>query len=103
MTGVQVSDLVILVQFIGERKTSIKEFFPKINQPVFKKPRRKMTDDFPSQEYTDPRCMMLIKERDKQANAAYVKEFHDELKKNINLKNRKEFKLFKLLLKLLNK
>ena len=80
------ADLVILVQFTGERKTSIKEFFPKINQPVFKKPSRKMTDDFPSQEYTDPRCMMLIKKRDKQANAPQVKEFHDELKNKIKFK-----------------
>ena len=75
-----------LVNFTGERKTSIKDFFPKVNQPVFKKPRRKMTDDFPSQEYTDPRCMMLIKERDKQANAPYEKEFHDELKNKIKFK-----------------
>ena len=49
-----------------------------------------MTDDFPSQEYMDPRCMRLIKQRDKDANAGYVKEFHDELRKNIKMKKKKE-------------
>ena len=73
-------DIELLVHFTGERKKSIKEFFPKINEPVFKKTRKKMTDDFPSQEYTDHRCMRLIKERVKEANAPYVKEFHDEFK-----------------------
>ena len=53
---------------------------------MMKKPRRKMTDDFPSQEYTDPRCLAIIKERDKEANADYVKEFHEELNQNIKLK-----------------
>ena len=48
-----------------------------------------MTDDFPSQEYTDPRCLEIIKNRDKQANADYVKKFHDELNQNIKLKKYK--------------
>ena len=76
----------LLVHFTGERK-SIKEFFPSINERVYKKPRKKMIDDFPSQEYTDPRCMRLIKERDKDANAPYVKDFHDELRKDIKIRN----------------
>ena len=77
-----------MVHFTGERK-SIRKFFPTMNEPVYKKPRKKMTDDFPSQEYTDPRCMRLIRERDKDADAPYVKEFHDELRKNIKIKNKK--------------
>ena len=48
-----------------------------------------MTDDFPSQEYTDPRCLEIIKNRDKQANTDYVKKFHDELNQNIKLKKYK--------------
>ena len=80
-------DLYLLVHFTGECK-SIKDFFPTINKPVYKKPRKKMTDDFPSQEYMDPRCMRLIKQRDKDANAGYVKEFHDELRKNIKMKKK---------------
>ena len=47
-----------------------------------------MTDDFPSQEYMDHRCMRLIKQRHKDANAGYVKEFHDELRKNIKMKKK---------------
>ena len=78
----------LLVHFTGECK-SIKEFFSSINEPVYKKPRKKMTDDFKSQEYTDPRCMRLIKERDKDANPPYMKEFHDELRKNIKIRNKK--------------
>ena len=73
-------DLYLLVPFTGECK-SIKEFFPTINETVYKKPRKKMTDNFPSQEYNDP--------RDKDANAGYLKEFHDELRKNIEIKNNK--------------
>ena len=61
-------DLYLLVHFTGEHK-SIKEFFPTIKEPVYKKTSDKMMDDFPSQEYTDPRCMRLIKQRDKDANA----------------------------------
>ena len=80
--------ILLLVRFTGEQK-SIKDFFPKINEPVTKKPRKKMTDDFPSQEYTDPRCLEIIKNRDKQANADYVKKFHDELNQNIKLKKYK--------------
>ena len=47
-----------------------------------------MMDDFPSQEYMDPGCMRLIKQRDKDANAGYVKEFHDELRKIIKMKKK---------------
>ena len=84
-------DLYLLVHFTGECKR-IKEFFPTINEPVYKKSRKQMTDDFPSQEYTDPRCMRLIKQGDKDANAGYVKEFHDELRKNIKNEKKKIIK-----------
>ena len=54
------------------------------------KPREKFTDNFPTPDYTDPRCMALTKQRVKQANADCVKEFHDELNKNIKFKKSKE-------------
>ena len=54
-----------------------------------RKPRKKITDDFPSADYTDPRCLEMIKERDKQSDAGYVKEFHDEIKANLRIKKKK--------------
>ena len=76
---------MLLIQFTGEKK-NIRDFFPQINAPVETKPRKKITDDFPTLDYTDPRCLEIIKQRDKQANDDYVKEFHDELNKNIKFK-----------------
>ena len=66
---------------IGEKKKSIKEYFPKIGVPPERKTRRSMMDDFPTCVYTNPQCLAVIKKRDKDANAPYVKEFHDEIKK----------------------
>ena len=40
--------------------------------------------------------MRLIKQRDKDANVGYVKEFHDELRKNIKMKKKKEIIKFHL-------
>ena len=54
-------DLELLVHFTGEQK-SIKELFPKINEPVYKKPEYKMKDGFLSQENTDPGVWNLKKE-----------------------------------------
>ena len=79
---------MLLIQFAGERK-KIRDYFPWINEPVQRKPRKKITDEFSTTEYTDPRCLAIIKQRDKQANADYVKEFNDELNKNIKFKKSK--------------
>ena len=79
---------MLLIWFASERK-KIWDYFPRINEPVQRKPRKKITDEFPTTEYTDPRCLAIIKQRDKQANADYVKEFHDELNKNIKFKKSK--------------
>ena len=79
---------MFLIRFTGKKK-NIRDFFPKINEPVQRKQRKKITNDFPTLNYTDPRCMEIIKERDKHANADYVKEFHNELKKNIKIKKSK--------------
>ena len=49
-----------------------------------------MTDDFPSQEYMDPRCMRLIKQRDKDANAGYVKNFMMSWEKILKWKKNKK-------------
>ena len=75
---------MFLVRFTGERK-NIRDYFPRINEPVTRKPRKKITDDFPTTDYTDPRCLEIIRERDKQSNAPYVKQFNDELKKNLKI------------------
>ena len=79
---------MLLIWFAGERK-KIWDYFPRINEQVQRKPRKKITDEFPTTEYTDPRCLAIIKQRDKQANADYVKEFNDELNKNIKFKKSK--------------
>ena len=66
---------------IGEKKKSIKEYFPKIGVPPERKTRRSVMDDFLTCIYTDPQCLEVIKKRDKDANAPYVKEFLVEIKK----------------------
>ena len=82
-----------LVRYFVEQSppcTSIRDFFPKIGNPsktgVQRKRRAKITDQFPTPVYTDPRCLAIIKSRDKDANADYVKEFKKELAKNIKKK-----------------
>ena len=82
---------MLLIRFTGERK-NIWDFFPKINEPVERKPRKKITDDFPTPDYTDPRCLAIIKERDKQADAPYVKEFHNEIRRNLKFTKSKQSK-----------
>ena len=54
------------------------------------KPREKFTDNFPTPDYTDPRCMALINQRDKEANADCVKELNYEMTKNIKIKKYKQ-------------
>ena len=43
-----------------------------------------MTDQFPTVVYTDPQCLQIIKQCDKDANASYVKEFHSEINQKLN-------------------
>ena len=64
---------------LGEKKKSIKEYFPKIGVPQQNKGRRSVTDQFPTVVYTDPECLEIIKKKDKDSEAAYVKEFHSEI------------------------
>ena len=54
------------------------------------KPREKFTNNFPNLNYADPRCLGKINKKVKQANTDCVKEFHDEINKNIKIKNSKE-------------
>ena len=54
------------------------------------KPREKFNNNFPNLNYADPRCLGKINKKVKQANADCVKEFHDELNKNIKIKKSKE-------------
>ena len=53
----------------------MRDFFPKIGTPAVKRTRKPVTDQFPTVVYTDPQCLQIIEERDKDANASYVKEF----------------------------
>ena len=40
--------------------------------------------DFPTTVYTDPECLQIIKDRDKNANDAYVKEFEAEISQKLS-------------------
>ena len=53
----------------------MRDFFPTIGTPAVRRTRKPVSDQFPTTLYTDPECLQIIKERDKDANAAYVKEF----------------------------
>ena len=83
---IQILEYVLLIRFIGNKKTKIGDFFPPLDTEQAKKPRKqrkKLTDEFPSTVYTDPECLAIIKKRDKQANAPYVKQLEKELKEKL--------------------
>ena len=57
----------------------MRNFFPTIGTPTVRRTRKPVTDQFPTALSTDPECLQIIKECDKDANASYVKEFHSEV------------------------
>ena len=63
----------------------MRDFFPTIGTPTVRRTRKSVTDQFPTALYTDPECLQIIKERDKDANT-YVKEFHSEVNKKLSQK-----------------
>ena len=62
----------------------MRDFFPKIGTPAVKQTRKPVTDQFPTVVYTDPQCLQIIKQCDKDANASYVKEFHSEINQKLS-------------------
>ena len=60
------------------------DFFPKIGTTAVKWTRKPVTDQFPTVLYTDPKCLQIIKQRDKDANASYVKVFHSEINQKLS-------------------
>ena len=64
----------------------MRDFFPTIGTPTVRRTRKPVTDQFPMALYTDPECLQIIKECDKDANALYVKEFHSEVNEKLSQK-----------------
>ena len=64
----------------------MRDFFPTIGTPTVQRTRKPVTDQFPTALYTDPECLQIIKQRDKDANASYVKEFHSEVNQKLSQK-----------------
>ena len=74
--------LVCLIHFRREKEHE--GLFPKIGTPAVKQTRKPVTDQFPTVVYTDPQCLQIIKQCDKDANASYVKEFHSEINEKLS-------------------
>ena len=64
----------------------MRDFFPTIGTPTVRRTRKPVTDQFPTALYTDPECLQIIKECDKDANASYVKEFRGEVNEKLSQK-----------------
>ena len=64
----------------------MRDFFPTIGTPTVRRTRKPVTDQFPTELYTDPECLQINKEWDKDANASYVKEFHSEVNEKLSQK-----------------
>ena len=62
----------------------MRAFFPKIGTQAVKRTRKPVTDQFPTAVYTDPQCLQIIKQCDKDANTSYVKEFHKEINQKLS-------------------
>ena len=60
----------------------MRDFFPTIGTPAVRRTRKPVSDQFPTT--TDPECLQIIKERDKDATAAYVKEFEAEITQKLS-------------------
>ena len=57
----------------------MRNFFPTIGTPAVRKTCKPVSDQFPTTLYTYLECLQIIKQRDKDVNAAYVKEFEAEI------------------------
>ena len=67
---------IVIIAFAGVRR-SIKEFRPKLE---FQKGKtRSLVKSLPSAMYTSPECLKMIKSRDKDADADYVKEYMNDV------------------------
>ena len=64
----------------------MRDFFLTIGTPTVRRTRKPVTHQFPTALYTDPECLQIIKECDKDANASYVKEFHSEVNEKLSQK-----------------
>ena len=64
----------------------MRDFFPKIGNPAMRRTRKPVTDQFPTAVYTDPECLQIIKQCDKDANASYVKDFHSKVNEKLSQK-----------------
>ena len=62
----------------------MKDFFPTIGTPAVRRTGKPVSDQFPTTLYTDLECLQISKERDKDANAAYVKEFEAEITQKLS-------------------
>ena len=47
----------------------MRDFFPTIGTPTVRRTRKPVTDQFPTVLYTDPECLQIIKECDKDQNS----------------------------------
>ena len=57
---------------------------PTIGTPAVRRTCKPVSDQFPTTLYTDPECLQIIKERDKDTTAAYVKEFEAEITQKLS-------------------
>ena len=62
----------------------MRDFFPKIGIPTTRRTRKPVSAQFPTTVYTDPECLQIIKDRDKNANDAYVKKFEAEISQKLS-------------------
>ena len=77
---------LLLVWFALGEKKNMRDFFPKIGTPAMRRTRKPVIELFPTAVYTDPQCLQIIKQCDKDANASYVKDFHKEIKETLSQK-----------------
>ena len=62
----------------------MRDFFTTIGTPTVRRTHKPASDQFPTTLYTDLECLQIIKERDKDATAAYVKEFEAEITQKLS-------------------
>ena len=79
-----IESVVCLIRFVGAKPKGMRDFFPKIGVPAVRKTRKAVTEQFPTTLYTDPKCLQIIKQRDKDSNASYVKEFQAEIAQKLS-------------------
>ena len=65
----------------------MRDFFPKIGIPTTRRTRKPVLAQFPTTVYTDPECLQIIKDRDKNTNDVYVKEFEAEISQKLSKVN----------------